>query len=111
MFQSAGEEKRALDMYTDMRMFDKAQQLLAGTTGDTQKQLIRKRADWAQHINEPKLAAEMYISAGDYDKAIQIAARNGWTDMCAKLGHKDLMETLWLFKIFKKFSTFFKAYA
>lgn len=46
------------------------------------KMLITKQADWARNINEPKAAAEMYISAGEYIKAVEIIGDHGWADMC-----------------------------
>ena len=45
------------------------------------KMLITKQADWARNVNEPKAAAEMYISAGEYIKAIEIIGDHGWADM------------------------------
>jgi len=43
--------------------------------------LITKQADWAKSSNEPKAAAEMYISAGEFCKAIDIIGDHGWADM------------------------------
>lgn len=43
--------------------------------------LITKQADWARNINEPKAAVEMYISAGEHAKAIEISGSHGWVDM------------------------------
>ena len=45
------------------------------------KMLITKQADWARNINEPKAAVEMYISAGEHTKAIEISGSHGWVDM------------------------------
>lgn len=45
------------------------------------KMLITKQADWAKSSNEPKAAAEMYISAGEFCKAIDIIGDHGWGDM------------------------------
>lgn len=45
------------------------------------KALMRRKADWACSINEPRAAAEMYLSAGDTLKAIEIIAQNKWIDM------------------------------
>lgn len=50
---------------------------------DDVSDLIRKRAEWAQHINEPRVAAEMFLAAGDIRSATQIMANNGWVDMYA----------------------------
>ena len=46
---------------------------------------MSKQADWASNLNEPKTAAEMYITAGEYVKAIEIIGENGWADMLAFL--------------------------
>lgn len=45
------------------------------------KDLIKKKAEWAKNINEPRAAAEMFLSAGETLKAIEIMGENGWTEM------------------------------
>ena len=45
------------------------------------KMLLAKQADWASNVNEPKAAAEMYINAGEFLKAIEIMGEHGWGDM------------------------------
>lgn len=42
--------------------------------------LIRQKADWAKNINEFKAAAEMYLSIGDTQTAIEIMGEQGWAD-------------------------------
>ena len=42
---------------------------------------MTKQADWAKSSNEPKSAVEMYISAGEYLKAIDIIGEHDWPDM------------------------------
>ena len=61
-------------MYTDLRMFDLANEYLGSGEGNDmeRKLLIKKKADWAAKINEPRAAAEMYLSAGETIKAIDI---------------------------------------
>ena len=53
----------------------------ATDSSQDKKMLITKQADWARNINEPKAAAEMYISAGEWLKAIDIIGDHGWADM------------------------------
>ena len=55
-------------------MFDLANEYLgSGEGNDTERKLlIKKKADWAAKINEPRAAAEMYLSAGETIKAIDI---------------------------------------
>jgi intraflagellar transport protein 122 len=59
-------------------------------SGDSvdRKALLRKKADWACNINEPRAAAEMYLSAGDTLKALDIIGANGWVDMSVTSNYK-----------------------
>ena len=43
--------------------------------------ILKKRADWAQDINDPRAAAEMYLNAVEFTKAVDIIATKGWTSM------------------------------
>ncbi|XP_065214169.1 intraflagellar transport protein 122 homolog [Planococcus citri] len=100
MYQKAGCSHKALSMYTDMRMFDLAQEFVKSESNSDRKTLIRKKAEWAKNVNEPKAAAEMYLSAGDIAKAVDIAVENRWIDTLIDLGKKlDQSETEPLKKI------------
>ncbi|XP_026688593.1 intraflagellar transport protein 122 homolog, partial [Diaphorina citri] len=64
---------RAVTMYSDLRMFDLAQEYLGAESKNVdQKLLLKKKAEWAEYINEPKTAADMYLSAGEIVKVIEI---------------------------------------
>ncbi|KYN32363.1 hypothetical protein ALC56_13220 [Trachymyrmex septentrionalis] len=88
LYQKAGLQQYALDMYSDLRMFDIAQEFIA--SGNTQDRtiLLRRRAEWAKSLGEPRAAAEMFLSAGDIDRAISIIAEYGWIDMLIKVGRQ-----------------------
>ncbi|RXM97632.1 Intraflagellar transport protein 122-like [Acipenser ruthenus] len=81
LYKKTGNDPQALNMYTDLRMFEYAKDFLASGDPKDTKMLITKQADWAQNINEPKAAAEMYLSAGEHMKAIEIIGDNGWVDI------------------------------
>lgn len=83
LWKENGEEDKAVGMYADLRMFDLAQEYLKEGEGGSggKSGLLRRKAEWAQKINEPRAAAEMYLVAGDKEKAIEIMGQNGWTDM------------------------------
>lgn len=49
---------------------------------------MTKQADWAKSSKEPRAAAEMYLSAGEHLKAIDIIGENGWADMWVLLTYK-----------------------
>ena len=57
---------------------------------------MSKQADWASNLNEPKTAAEMYINAGEYIKAIEIIGENGWADMLVCLSLLRMLEISYL---------------
>lgn len=80
LYQKSGYSNKALGMYSDLRMFDLAQEFLKeGDTAD-KKELIRRRAEWACSVHEPRAAAELLMTAGEAERAIEIVAEQGWTD-------------------------------
>ncbi|XP_036036612.1 intraflagellar transport protein 122 homolog isoform X3 [Onychomys torridus] len=88
LYKRSGHENLALDMYTDLCMFEYAKDFLGSGDPKETKMLITKQADWARNINEPKAAVEMYISAGEYTKAIEISGSHGWVDMLIDIARK-----------------------
>ncbi|XP_014246043.1 intraflagellar transport protein 122 homolog [Cimex lectularius] len=88
LYARAGRPEKALAMYTDLRMFDQGQEYLGAGDDVDRKSLLRKKADWAKNINEPKAAAQMYLSAGDVMKAVEIMAQYQWVDMLVEVGRK-----------------------
>ncbi|XP_013179593.1 PREDICTED: intraflagellar transport protein 122 homolog [Papilio xuthus] len=85
-FQTSGRDDRALNLYLDLRMFSKAQELVG--EGEGLAVLGRRRAEWARHVSEPRAAAEMYLAVGDVRRAAQLMADNGRRDMLIELARK-----------------------
>ncbi len=88
LYKKHGQEKKALNMYTDLRMFDHAKEFLGAADSADGRQLIRMKAEWAAKSNEPRAAAEMFLSAGETMKAIDIIGEHGWIDMLNEVGRK-----------------------
>ena len=88
IYKKHGQEHRALTMYTDLRMFELANEYLTAGDNTDRRNLIRKKAEWAAKINEPRAAAEMFLSAGETMKAIAIMGEHGWVDMLIDTGRK-----------------------
>ncbi|XP_008073019.1 intraflagellar transport protein 122 homolog isoform X3 [Carlito syrichta] len=88
LYKRSGHENLALEMYTDLRMFEYAKDFLGSGDPKETKMLITKQADWARNIKEPKAAVEMYISAGEHIKAIEISGNHGWVDMLIDIARK-----------------------
>ncbi|KAI6231946.1 hypothetical protein M3Y95_00435200 [Aphelenchoides besseyi] len=88
LLQEAGAEQNALEMFSDLRMFDQAQEFLAEASEETQKSLLRRKAEWAHNANDLELAAEMLMASGDYDKAIKIIINNDWIEKVLQLANR-----------------------
>ncbi|PIK43960.1 putative intraflagellar transport protein [Apostichopus japonicus] len=88
LYKRAGHEQKAMNMYTDLCMFDHAKDFIGSGDPQDKKLLITKQADWAKNINEPRAAAEMYLSAGEPLKAVEIIGDNGWADMLIDVARK-----------------------
>lgn len=81
LYQKSGFNGKALTMYSDLRMFDLAQEFLKEGDSVDRKDLIRKRAEWACSVHEPRAAAELLLTAGENERAIEIVAEQGWADV------------------------------
>ncbi|XP_048212257.1 intraflagellar transport protein 122 homolog isoform X1 [Perognathus longimembris pacificus] len=88
LYRRSGHESLALDMYTDLCMFEYAKDFLGSGDPKETKMLITKQADWARNIHEPKAAVEMYISAGEHTKAIELSGSHCWVDMLIDIARK-----------------------
>lgn len=81
LYQRSGYNSKALQMYSDLRIFDLAQEYLNEGDSVNRKELVRQRAEWACSVHEPRAAAELLLSAGENERAIEIVAEQGWTDV------------------------------
>jgi intraflagellar transport protein 122 len=90
LYQKSGFGKsKALTMYSDLKMFDLAQEFLKDEEDtEDRKELIRRRAEWACSVHEPRAAAELLLSANETERAIEIVAEQGWTDLLLDIGRK-----------------------
>jgi intraflagellar transport protein 122 len=81
LYRENNESQKAVAMYADLRMFDLAQEYLSEGESTNKSQLLRRKAEWALKINEPRAAAEMFLAAGEKIRAIEIMGKNKWTEM------------------------------
>lgn len=99
LYSRCNKAAKAVDMFTDLRMFDQAQEYVAMSMSQTgvddgkdavfsQQALLKKKADWASSTNEPRTAAEMYVTAGEFTEAIDIAGQHGWAEMLIDIARK-----------------------
>ncbi len=86
-FRKGGSENLAMSMFTDLRMFDMAKEYLQGDLND-KNSILLKQAEWALRNGDQKTAVEMYINAKQFNKAIDIAGKNGWADLLLEIARK-----------------------
>ena len=89
LYKSVSRLDLAINMLTDLKLFDEAQTLIksASEGGDVAKSLTMAQADWIHmNMNEPRAAAEMYLTAGDVTRAIQLASKHAWIDLLVSIG-------------------------
>jgi intraflagellar transport protein 122 len=93
LYKKCGQEQKALTMYTDLRMFDQANEYLGSAADSSErKMLIKKKADWAAKINEPRAAAEMYLSAGETTQvSFKSANSSAWVDTCGHTRRQSIL--------------------
>lgn len=88
LYQKSGYNNKALTMYSDLRMFDLAQEFLKEGDSADRKELVRRRAEWACSVHEPRAAAELLLTAGENERAIEIVAEQGWADVLYDIGRR-----------------------
>lgn len=81
LYQKSGLNSKALAMYSDLRMFELAQEFLKDGDSSDRQELVRRRAEWACSVHEPRAAAELLLTAGENARAIDIVAEQGWSDV------------------------------
>lgn len=81
LYQKSGQNNKAMNMYSDLKMFDLAQEFLKEGSVADKRELVRRRAEWACSVHEPRAAAELLLAAGESERAIEIVAEQGWSDV------------------------------
>lgn len=86
-FRKAGDENLAMQMFTDLRMFDMAKEYISGANMD-KNSIMLKQAEWSLQSGDIKTAAELYMNARQFGKAIDLAGKNNWADMLLEIVRK-----------------------
>lgn len=87
-FRRSGDEALALSLFTDLRMFDMAKEYISGQNESDKNSILLKQAEWATRNGDLKTAAELYLSARQFGKAIDIAGKSNWADMLLEIVRK-----------------------
>ncbi|XP_024523366.1 intraflagellar transport protein 122 homolog isoform X2 [Selaginella moellendorffii] len=98
----SGEVDKAMEMYADLRMFEKAKALAECIQNKDQnnkanvRDIIQRQAEWTEETNDHNTAVDMYIIAGQPQKALSILAAHGpalkLIEVSRRLNKSDIQE-------------------
>ncbi|KAJ3025722.1 UNVERIFIED_CONTAM: hypothetical protein HDU68_006772 [Siphonaria sp. JEL0065] len=104
LFKRAGNHTRAIQMYTELNMWEYATQIAAETNMDP-VDILKRKAQIQQDRNDLLAAASTYIEVGDYLQAINIIGPSGAVDRLIEITRrlkksdtKPLSRCLYFFK-------------
>jgi intraflagellar transport protein 122 len=77
LFVTLGDFQRAVDMWSDLRQFDKAKSLAQQGGHAGQADTLRaQQAEWSEEVRDYKAAAEMYMESGHVDRGLMLLVRH-----------------------------------
>jgi len=85
-YARCGRVELAMEMFSDLRQFEEARiwaEEYAKTKGgddSSVQELIHRQAAWSEEVNDYEAAADMYLKARQFDRAIHIIGKNEWGD-------------------------------
>lgn len=84
IYVEAGQIGKAMEMYSDLRMFDEARALAEKVAPNNEsgckahiQEIIQKQAQWTEETMDHESAADMYLVAGQPDKALALLVQHG----------------------------------
>ena len=104
LFVKIGQEKRAIEMYADLKLWDKAKEICPDD--ENLRDLIRRQARWAEETGAHRDASSLWLAAGDPIKAITLMGENGWLtrliEVCRQLNKSEVQAIQLCGQYFKK---------
>jgi intraflagellar transport protein 122 len=108
VFEKAGHIDLAIEMFLDLKRYDDAKNYASkgkGSSKHSVSDLMKKQAEWSKATADWRSAAQMYVDACEFMKAIELLCENHGVeplmDIVHKLdGKKDTMELLRCAKYF-----------
>lgn len=72
MLSKGGATERVIEMWTDLRQFDKATAVAqtSGRSNAAVDALRVQQAEWSEEVKDYKAAAEMYLGSGQSERAV-----------------------------------------
>jgi len=77
LYVKVGKSNKALLMYTDLRMFDKAKLYMEPGDTKTSLMMLQKQSEWSKTAKDPSVMIDILLHAGQEDQAIDMMGENG----------------------------------
>lgn len=77
LYVKVGLDQKAMEMYTDMRMFDKAKEFMRQGDAAGARQLMQKQQQWSSSAKDPTLLIDLLLHAGEELSAVDVMGQNG----------------------------------
>eukprot|EP00039_Didymoeca_costata_P007788 m.103931 g.103931 ORF g.103931 m.103931 type:complete len:1184 (+) comp13828_c0_seq5:52-3603(+) len=77
LYEKNGNANKALQMYSDLCMFDKAKQFMNPGDAQSARALMQKQAEWSKSVNDPSVMVDILIHAGEIEQAIDLMGKSG----------------------------------
>ncbi|KAF0696653.1 Aste57867_12634 [Aphanomyces stellatus] len=78
LLSDCDEAPKAIQLFSDLRMWDEAKKYAAASKSIDVKQLVQDQAKWAEDVHDWRAATEMYLASGNVLKAVQLMGARGW---------------------------------
>ncbi|OMJ73010.1 hypothetical protein SteCoe_28414 [Stentor coeruleus] len=92
LFEKGGDVMRAVDMYRELKQWDKAENFIKKLDKDGQRKLLLDKAKDSEN-SEWEVSARLFINLGDYKKALTIIGQhndqNWMIEICRQLSKVD----------------------
>jgi intraflagellar transport protein 122 len=102
MFAKGNAVERIIEMWTDLRQFDKATKWAqtSGRSSAAVDALRVQQAEWSEEVKDYKAAAEMYLGSGQSERAVSLLCSNSqeWSyllDVTRRLDRYDCASCWW----------------
>lgn len=77
LYVKTDNQQKALLMYTDLRMFDKAKAFMQPGDAQSARLLMQKQAEWSKTAKDPTVMIDILLHAGEEDQAIDLMGQSG----------------------------------
>lgn len=76
LYEKTGNRKLAMEMYSDLRQFEKAKLFMDDGDRDGARLLMQKQTDWSKSAKDPAVMIDIYLHAGEVQQAVDLMGKH-----------------------------------